>query len=65
MPDKVFNSGRLQEVAPGEYAPEVYARDAWSTGGVNGRARIRLEHLAQLLHEQGEACIPVHRSRRL
>lgn len=31
---------RWQEVAPGEYAQEVYARDAWSAGVGNGRAYI-------------------------
>lgn len=31
---------RYQEVAPSEFAPEVYARDLWSAGVGNGRAYI-------------------------
>lgn len=44
MPDKILgtrseNTGRrLQEVAPGEFAEEVYVREAWSAGIANGRA---------------------------
>jgi hypothetical protein len=33
-------TARLQEVAPGEYAPEVYTRDIWSAGVGLGRAYI-------------------------
>ena len=43
MPDKVWSQGdglgrRMQEVAPGEYAEEVYVRDAWSAAVANGNA---------------------------
>lgn len=43
MPDRLLHPGtdlsrRLQEVAPGEYAEEVYPRDAWSAAVGLGRA---------------------------
>lgn len=38
MPDRMNFDRRLQEVAPGEYAEEVYTRDMWSAAIANGRA---------------------------
>jgi hypothetical protein len=45
MADRVIKGSdtearRLQEVAPGEYAPEVYVRDAWTAGVGLGRAYV-------------------------
>lgn len=45
MPDKVWTQDggltrRMQEVAPGEFADEVYARDAWSAAISLGKAYI-------------------------
>lgn len=45
MPDKVFaradnERARMQEVAAGEFAPEMYVRDAWSAAVALGRAYI-------------------------
>lgn len=36
----IGSSRREQEVAPGEFAPEMYVRDVWSAGIANGRAFI-------------------------
>jgi hypothetical protein len=45
VPDRIIKgsdqeSRRLQQVAPGEYAPEVYVRDVWSAGIGLGQAYI-------------------------
>jgi hypothetical protein len=40
VPDRIFNAVRHQQVAPGEFAPEVYVRDAWSAAIGNGLAFI-------------------------
>jgi hypothetical protein len=45
MADRVIKSSdnesrRLQETAPGEFAPEVYVHDAWTVAKGNGRAYI-------------------------